>query len=878
MMHGLTSHQAEKLLNQYGQNIILEQKKKNILIKFFEQFNNFLTVLLILAAVFSFFIGESVDGALILGIVFLNGLFGIYQEAKAEQSIAALKKMTVTKTRVIRNGKEQEIDSRYLVPGDVIFIEEGTKIPADGEVVEAINLEVNEAALTGESIPVEKRTDLKKPVLCLAGTIVAKGRGYMKITATGMQTKFGQIAKNLSTIEETDTPLQNKLKDLTRLIGIVGIIAAFIVFVISFLEGSGYPPAGGQVFSAFLLAISLAVAVVPEGLPAVMTITLAIGVKKMANKRAIIRKLSAIEALGSITLIATDKTGTLTTNKMKVKELFVDGKLYEASKPPSLQNNPFQLLVLDGILCSTASLSYNNERKSFEVLGDPTEGALLYLAQDVDLLPEVIKKEWKLIEEKPFDSVSKMMTVVVRPPSNIKHLTSNILFTKGAPESILALCDRILIGKKELKMTEHQKGETEKQVKSWAKKGLRVLAFSYKAGVIPDLIRNPDVVPAKAGNYKNLDSRFRGNDNSQVFLGLVAIHDAPRPEIVEAVQKAKQAVIKVVMVTVDNEITAEAVGITAGIIHAGRNGIMTGEDLEQYTDEELLTLLPKTSIFARTNPFQKHRIIKLYQQLGEIVAVTGDGVNDAIALKQADVGVAMGLVGTDVARETADMVITDDNFATIVNAVEEGRNIIKNLKNAIQYLLSSNMSEAIALIVGLILGIPTLFYAIQLLYINLITDGFPALALSFSPRNPHAMQSAPEKDLTLLKSFEKQYIFFVGIIAAVLVLSSYFLFKPAGLGHTAAFSVLTLIQSFIFVDLWLSHRSLHRNIPLLLSPLFFVAFLIPFLFQFVIISHPFAASVFKIQQVSPIHYFQFIILSSLVLVGIKGVKKLLQQR
>ncbi len=843
-MKGLTSHQVTKLLNQYGPNVISEQKKKNILIKFFEQFNNFLTVLLILAAVFSFFIGEAIDGGLIFGIVFLNGLFGIYQETKAEQSIAALKKMTVTKTRVIREGKEQEIDSKYLVPGDIIFIEEGTKIPADGELIESINLEVNEAALTGESLPVQKRTDPKRSVLCLAGTIVAKGRGYLRVTATGMKTKFGQIAENLSAIEETQTPLQSKLKDLTRLIGVIGIVAAIVVFIISFLEGSGY-------FPAFLLAISLAVAVVPEGLPAVMTITLAIGVKKMAGKRAIIRKLSAIEALGSITLIATDKTGTLTTNKMKVKELFVDGKLYELSKLPSLQNNPFHFMVLNGILCSTASLSYNNERESFEVLGDPTEGALLYLAQDVGFAPEVVKKEWKLIEEKPFDSVSKTMTVLVQKGPTLKG--PSLLFSKGAPESILAICGKVLLGKKESKMTEYQKGEIEKQVEAWAKKGLRVLAFAYSKSKVNSL-----------------------KSNNLTFLGLVAIHDAPRAEIVEAVQKAKEAGIKVVMITGDNEITAEAVGTIAGIIHAGSNGIMTGEDIERYTDEELLTILPKTSIFARTNPFQKHRIVKLYQRLGEIVAVTGDGVNDAIALKQADVGVAMGLVGTDVARETADMVITDDNFATIVNAVEEGRNIIKNLKNAIQYLLSSNMSEAIALIVGLILGIPTLFYAIQLLYINLVTDGFPALALSFSPRNPHVMQSAPEKELTLLRSFEKQYIFFVGIIAAFLVLISYFLFKPVGLGHAAAFSVLTLLQSFIFVDLWLSHRSLHRHVLLLLSPLFFVAFLIPFLLQFVIVSHPFAASVFKIQSASPIHYLQFIILSSFILVGIKGVKKILR--
>ena len=862
-MNGLTTSQANSLLNQYGLNVITEQKKKTIFTKFFEQFNNFLTILLLFAAIFSFFIHEPIDGTLIIAIVFLNALFGIYQESKAEESIAVLKKMTVTKVRVIRDGKEQEIDSKYLVPGDIIFIEEGTKIPADGIISESINLEVNESGLTGESFPIEKK--LKDTIY--SGTIVAKGRGLVQLTRTGMFTKFGQIAANLSTIEDTETPLQKKLKDLTRLIGIVGIILAGIVFIVSFLEGSGY-------FPAFLIAISLAVAVVPEGLPAVMTITLAIGVKKMADKKTIVRKLSAIEALGSITLIATDKTGTLTTNQMKVKEIYINNLQFSISNFQSIFNFPLQgkqlpnikkdaasLLILNGILCSTASLSYNDGTKSHEVLGDPTEGALLYFAQEVDMAPEIIKKEWKLLEEKPFDSVSKMMSVVVQPLSNIKHLASNILFSKGAPESILSICDKILLDKKEEAFSELQKREIEKQVEKWARKGLRVLAFAYSQNNLKFPLQGKQI-----SNFKF--------PKKMTFLGLIAIHDAPRPEVVEAVKKAKEAGIKVVMITGDNEITAEAVGVIAGITTSGKN-IMTGDEIDRLNDEELLTLLPKTTIFARTNPFQKHRIVKLYQQLGEIVAVTGDGVNDAIALKQADVGVAMGLVGSDVARETADMVITDDNFATIVNAVEEGRNIIKNLKNAIKYLLSCNISEAIALMGGLVLGIPALFYAIQLLYINLVTDGFPALALGFSPRNSHLMQEKPEKELTLLKDKEKQYIFFVGILASILILISYFLFQSIGLGKTAAFSVLTLIQSFIFVDLWLSHRSLRKNINFLLSPLFFVSFIVPFLLQFAIVSHPFTASVFKIQQVSVFQYFEFIILASLILVGVKGIKKIL---
>jgi len=870
-MKGLTTKKAEELLREYGLNVLLEGKKKNILIKFFEQFNNFLTILLIIAAFLSFIIGEPIDGGLILLIVVLNGLFGLYQEAKAEESIQALKQMTVTKVRVIRDGKELEIDSKYVVPGDIIFIEEGVKISADGIITEQMNLELNEAVLTGESLPVPKK--LNDPIF--SGTIVAKGRGLFQVSQTGMQTKFGQIAHSLSVVQETETPLQKKLKQITRLIGIAGIIAAVLVFIVSYLQGTGY-------FPAFLLAISLAVAVVPEGLPAVMTITLAIGVKEMAGKKSIIRKLSAIEALGSITLIATDKTGTLTTNKMKVKEVYADDTVYEQGHFPRLENHPFKLILQNGVLCSTASLVYVHDHGRWDVLGDPTEGALLYLSQEVGIPPEEIRKEWKVIEEEPFDSVTKRMSVLVNQQPATKN-QQPIVFSKGAPESILEISSFVQKGTVIEKLTQEHRAKIENQMRMWARKGLRVLAFSYKSGT-----QNPKSQILNTNQNQNSKSQINSKEKEglefgvsdlefegEVFLGMVAIHDAPRPEISEAVKRAINAGIKVVMITGDNEQTAEAIGVTAGII--GQNeDILTGSQLENYSDEELLAILPRVKIFARTTPFHKHRIVKLFQKLGEIVAVTGDGVNDAIALKQADVGVAMGLVGTDVARESADMVITDDNFASIVNAVEEGRNIIKNLKNAIQYLLSCNVSEAISLIVGLFLGINHLFYPIQLLYINLVTDGFPALALAFSPRNPHSMSLKAEKEMKLLEGKERVFILFVGVISSVLILSVYFIFASMygkDIGRAAAFSVLTLIQSFIFVDLWLSHRSLHKNVLGLLSPLFFVAFSFPFFTQLIILKVPIIANWFKIPTVSYGQYIWFIIFSSLVFVGIKFIKK-----
>ena len=848
-MTGLTTQQVTQLLAQYGQNILSEGKKKTFFEKFIEQFNNFLTLLLLGAAGLSFIIGEPVDGGLIIAIVVLNALFGIYQEAKAEESIAALKKFSVAKVRVIRDGIEQEVTSNYIVPGDICIIEEGVKIPADGILVESRNAEFNESVLTGESMSVAKiaRDEV------FSGTLVSKGRGIIRIVHTGMQTKFGQIAHSLSTIEDTETPLQVKLKQLTRTIGIVGIVSAVLVFVISILRGDAY-------FPTFLLAISLAVAVVPEGLPAVMTITLAIGVNEMSKKKSIVRKLSAIEALGSITLIATDKTGTLTTNKMKVKEVFVDDKVY-SDEMPRMENHPFMHLVHNGVLCSTASLVYKHDHGTFDVLGDPTEGALLFMARELGLEIEEQRKKSPIIEELPFDSVTKRMSVIVQN-SKFEIRNSKLMYSKGAPESILEICSSIQKGTQTHPLTSEERKKIEDQMDSWAQKGLRVLAFSYS-----EMSNNLKL------EIKNLKL------NKEVFLGMVAIHDAPRPEVNDAVKRAQQAGIRIVMITGDNERTAEAIGVAAGIA-TPNSDIITGAQLETYSDEELLELLPNTCIFARTSPFHKHRIVTLYQKLGEVVAVTGDGVNDAIALKQADVGIAMGLVGTDVARETADMVITDDNFASIVVAVEEGRNIIKNLKNAIQYLLSCNIPEAITLIGGMLMGFNHILFPIQLLYINLVTDGVPALSLAFSPRAGHLMTEQPQKELELLHKKEQLYILFVGLITSVITLFSYWYFLKAseGIARAAVFSVLTLIQSFIYVDLWLSHRSLHTHLKTLISPMFMAAFLFPFFTQLLIVRVPVFSEVFNILPASYAQFGVFILLSSLVLVGIRGVKKIVRIR
>jgi len=821
-MNGLTDNQAKKALAKYGPNLIKEKPKTSPFVIFLSQFNNFLSLLLLAAAGISLFIGEYVDGSLIFIIVFLNALFGVYQEEKAEASVKALRKMTLTKVRVVRGGREKEIDSRYLVPGDIIFIEEGSRVAVDGQIVKTKNLEINESALTGESLLVRKKNGDK----IFMGTIVTRGHAYIKAEKTGMKTKFGQIALELDKVKRKRSPLEKKLTRVSKIIGIIGIVIAIIIFFLSLFDGN-------SLFSSFLLATALAVAVVPEGLPAVMTTTLSIGVREMAKRKAILRKLSSIEALGSITLIATDKTGTLTTNQMSLNRLYIDqkelvGKDLKKLPAPSF-DNPLALTLLTGILCSTASLMKIDHAKKWDILGDPTEGALLIFAKEHAIDPEEVKKNWPLAQEGSFDSQTKRMKVAIRRDNRLVYLI------KGAPESVLSISNKVFWQGKERPLTDEIKRKFQQVLDQWTNKGYRPLAFAY-------------------------------ND---VFLGIIALHDPPRPEVKAAVEKARQAGIETVMITGDNANTALWIAQTTGIIapHSGGE-ILTGAQVDQYTDEELLKKLPKVKIFARTNPFHKHRIVRLYQQLGHIVAVTGDGVNDAIALKQANIGVAMGLVGTDVARETADMVIADDNFATIINAVEEGRNITKNIKNSIVYLLACNVSEALSLTVGLLLGFPNIFIAIQFLYINLVTDGLPALAMAFSPKDKTIMNRSPLKSFSLLGPKELKYIFLIGLTATVLVIYGFFLFLGrSGLpvAKTAAFTVLTLIQSFIFMDVWLNHRSLAKSLSLIKRPIFIVAALFPFLLQFMIISSPSATAVFRIAPVSFGSFLTYALIAAIIL-------------
>ncbi|PIZ66596.1 hypothetical protein CO051_06855 [Candidatus Roizmanbacteria bacterium CG_4_9_14_0_2_um_filter_39_13] len=855
MSKGITTVEAIKLQKVFGMNVIQDRRKISWIKKFIEQISSFLIILLLIAAGLSFFIGETIDGSLILIIIFINAGFGMFQEFKADQAVAALKQLSVSSIRVIRDGKEQEIDSKNLVPGDLIIIEEGVKIPADTRIVESHNLEVNESSLTGESFPVVKN----KADMVFMGTIVSRGRAQAIVMQIGMKTKFGKIAENLATVGHVQTPLQKKLAHLTEVVGLVGIIISLVVFVLSALQGQG-------AFPSFLLAISLAVAVVPESLPAAMTVILSIGVKHMAKRNAIVRKLAAIEAIGNTTLIATDKTGTLTENKMTVKELWFDEHVHQTNLRAIGKSETEKLLLINGILCSTASLV--DTHGGTEVLGDPTEGALLMIARDKEMSDRVVRGEWELVDEISFDSIQKRMSVLVK---HIEHDDKEHVFSKGAPESILHISSHILIDGSIVKLTDDRREEINAVLEEWSRHGLRVLAFAYQ-----DDDRHTQTFQSL---QKSQQPEFHQDNSLQkegmVFLGMAALHDPPRKEVLEALERAASAGIKVVMITGDNEKTSESIGVSIGLMKKG-DAIITGDQIDSYSDEKLLEVLPHTKIFARTTPIHKSRIVSLFQALGEVVTVTGDGVNDAVALKQADVGVAMGKVGTDVAREVADMVILDDNFATIVNAVEEGRNIVVRLNNSIKYLLTGNLTEGLVLVIGLVLGFPPILIPIQLLYINLISDGVPALAMGFSPKSSHVMSQKPDRSLVILKRNDIGYIALIGIAASAIVILSYTLLSGTkgyvgGDPQTVAFTVLAIIQAFIFVDIWVSRRS-DRKLSQLLSPIFLFTVAAPILIQFTIIRSSFLSSIFRIQSLQIGEFVMYVFVSASIL-GVIGVAR-----
>ncbi len=732
---GLNLEGVEESRKKYGINELKAKKKKTLLIKFLEQFKDFMIIILIIAALVSGIIGyienEGItDSIIILIVVIMNAIIGVAQESKAEKSLEALQKLSSHVAKVIRNGELIIIPSKELVPGDIVVLETGDYVPADLRIIEAVNLKVQEASLTGESVPVEKNieaiSDEKVGIgdrtnMLFASSLITYGRGKGIVVETGMNTEVGKIASIINDTNETETPLQEKLNKLGKTLGIGALIICAVIFVIGLLYGK-------NPLDMFMTAVSLAVAAIPEGLAAVSTIVLAIGVQRMVKKHAIVKKLPAVETLGSATVICSDKTGTLTQNKMTVQKIFYNNKLVDIPEVNLEEEDAvLEKLVYVSMLCNDTKIGTDKQ-----LTGDPTETALINMGFKLDFQP-AIYEQMPRIKEIPFDSDRKLMTTVNKIGEKF------VVCTKGGVDELLNRCTKYTLNGEIKTDLDDYKNQIKENNEKMAKDALRVLAMGYK-----ELDHEPT------------DEEMKDIENDLIYIGMVGMIDPPREEVKLAVQKCKTAGIKTVMITGDHKITAVAIAKALGILEKEDEAI-TGAELEEMSDEELTKNIRKYSVYARVSPEHKVRIVKAWQANGEIVAMTGDGVNDAPALKTADIGCAMGIVGTDVAKEAADVILTDDNFATIVSAVEEGRRIYDNILKAIQFLLSSNVGEIIVLFVAILIT-PLLskifgidihliepLLPIHILWINLVTDSLPALALAVDPAEKDIMKRKPIK-------------------------------------------------------------------------------------------------------------------------------------
>ena len=731
---GLNYEEVKTRQEKYGLNELKTKKKKSLIQKFLEQFKDFSIIVLIIAAIVSGAVGIAegngiTDTIIILIVVIVNAIIGVTQEAKAEKSLEALQKLTDHASKVIRNGNVQVIPAKELVPGDIVLLDTGDYIPADLRIIEAINLKSQESSLTGESVPVEKNTKVIEDEetgigdrlnMLFSSSLITYGRGKGIVVETGMTTEVGKIAGMLDSTEEQVTPLQEKLNKLGKTLGIAALLICVFIFVIGLIQGK-------EPIHMFMTAVSLAVAAIPEGLVAVSTIVLAIGVQKMVKKNAIVKRLPAVETLGSATVICSDKTGTLTQNKMTVEKIFINKNTFNLSDIKDI-NDDINKLVYSNMLCNDTKIGNEGE-----LTGDPTETALVDMAFKLDFDPSIYDRMPR-VEEIPFDSDRKLMTTVNE--INGKY----IVYTKGGVDELLKRCNSYLENGEVKEDIEEYAKTIRQHNENMAKEALRVLSCAYK---------EIDHKPSK--------EEMKEIENNLTFIGMVGMIDPPREEAKKAVEKCKTAGIKTVMITGDHKITATAIAKKLGILEKEEEAI-TGLDLEKMTDEELAKNVRKYSVYARVSPEHKVRIVKAWQKNGEIVAMTGDGVNDSPALKTANIGCAMGIVGTDVAKEAADVILTDDNFATIVSAVEEGRRIYDNILKVIQFLLSSNVGEIVVLFLATLFtplfakwfGITNItkleiLLPIHILWINLVTDSLPALALAFDPANSDIMQRKPEK-------------------------------------------------------------------------------------------------------------------------------------
>lgn len=736
---GLTEKEAENRLEKYGPNQLKEEKKTTAFEIFLNQFKSILILILIIAAAISgLVLKEYTDMTVILVIVVLNAAIGFVQEYRAEKAVEALKQMVSPSCNIIRDGLEKTVDATEVVPGDVVIIHDGDRIPADGRLLDAINLKIDEAPLTGESTTVTKKTGVldedaplaQRTNMVYMGTHATYGRGKAVITSTGMQTEFGTIATLIQSIPEEESPLKIKTEKLGRQLGLAALLGCFGVFFVDYFSGISF-------IESFMVAVSLAISAIPEGLPAVLIITLSLGAQKMARSNAIIRRLNSVETLGTTTVICSDKTGTLTKNEIAVRQIETvnhsirvtgegfspQGKLVENGNNVQAYEFPeLELTLKTGLLCNDARLQRHEEMGSY-IRGDPTEGALLVAAVKAEILPEELDEEYPRIWEVPFDSTRKMMSTI-NDTDNTRYV-----FAKGAPEVILDKCSNVYVKGNPERLSGEMRDMFLRKTQEMGDKALRVLAFAYK-----EILKD--------------DGEFTqdGVESELTFLGLMGMIDPPREEVPNAIKLCKKAGIRPVMITGDHQLTAKAIAQEVGIIDGNDDEVLTGNQVDKLSNIELLKKVDTVNVYARVSPEHKLRIAQALRQRGNIVAMTGDGVNDAPAIKAADIGIAMGIKGTDVTKEASDMVLSDDNFATIVKAIEHGRIIYDNIRKFVRYLVSSNFDELIVISSFALAGLPLPLLPVQILWLNLVTDGGPAVALSMDepaddlmsipPRNP----------------------------------------------------------------------------------------------------------------------------------------------
>jgi Ca2+-transporting ATPase len=859
---GLSDEEVKRRLAEHGPNRLESKKQKSLLSMFFEQFKSSMVVILFIAAIISGVIGVMhneglVESYVILAILIINAIIGAMQEMKAQSSLEALNRMSSPQTKVLRAGQVAEVVSTEIVPGDIVILDTGDIIPADLRLIEAVNLKIQESALTGESVPVEKTDVLleEKEIplgdrdnMAFSTSIVTYGRGKGVVVGTGMRTEVGKIAHMLQHTEETETPMGKRLQQLGRVLGYVALGICAVIFIVGVSYGNDW-------MDMLMMAVSLAVAAIPEGLQIVSTIVLAIGVQRLVKLNAIVRTLPSVETLGSTTVICSDKTGTLTQNKMTVVEGWTGGNRVDFRNPPLPEelDSDEKTLLHTSLLCTDAHLKMIDDGKHVTA-GDPTETAIVDIALSLKMNKVTLEEQYPRVEEVPFDSERKRMATINRMEEG--QLRANV---KGGLDEVLSVSSQILIHGKVRPITKEDRETIREDNHRMAQSALRVLAVAYK-----NMDALPSVVSAETV------------EQELVFVGLLGLIDPARPEVVEAVKKCKTAGIRPVMITGDHKVTAVAIAEEIGIYKEGKKAI-TGTDLVEMTDEALYRDVQDYAVYARVAPEHKVRIVKAWQSQGDIVAMTGDGVNDAPALKQADIGVSMGIVGTEVAKDASDVILTDDNFATIVGAVEEGRRIYDNILKAIQFLLSANVGEVLLIFIASIFNIGNPLTPILILWINLVTDSLPALALSMDPAEQDIMTRKPRDPR--MGFFSKGMIWriiYQGTTIGLISLAAYMIgFRDGGqpLGQTMAFAVLGFSQFFHIRNLHSNRRSSFRTSIFSNKPLLGAIFLSA-LFLLAVLMIPAVRNIFGVVEMDSMHWIYVGALSLVPIVVVELVKVL----